>query len=96
MGGGKVIVKADKDSIIRQAKQAANSLSANNYGNELAKETEKLKGQGAGIGTYSLSNRYGPEHAGLAAFWLYAQGRAELAVELHDADGGKEVCPDGQ
>lgn len=56
-GGGKVIVKADKDSIIRQAKQATNALIANNYGNELAKETERLKGQRAGIGTYSLSNR---------------------------------------
>ena len=32
---------------------------------------------------------YSPEHAGFTAFWLYAQGRAELAVELHDADGGE-------
>ena len=56
-GGGKVIVKADKDSIIRQAKQATNALLANNYGNELAKETEKLKGQRTGGSSYSLSNR---------------------------------------
>ena len=32
---------------------------------------------------------YGAEHAGLAAPWLHAQNRAELAVELHDADGGE-------
>lgn len=56
-GGGKVIVKADKDSIIRQAKQATNALLANNYGNELAKETDKLKGQRTGGSSYSLSNR---------------------------------------
>ncbi len=59
MGGanGKVIAKGDKDSIIRQAKQATNALLANNYSNELAKETEKLKGQRTGGSSYSLSNR---------------------------------------
>ena len=56
-GGGKVIVKADKDSIIKQAKQATNALLANNYGNELAKETETLKGQRKSSDTYSLSNK---------------------------------------
>lgn len=56
-GGGKVIVKADKDSIIKQAKQATNALITNNYGNELAKETETLKGQRKSGGTYSLSNK---------------------------------------
>ena len=30
---GKVVVKADKDSIIRQAKQATNALRANHFGN---------------------------------------------------------------
>lgn len=45
---GKVIVKEDKDNIIRQAKQATNALLSNNYGNELAKETEKLKEQRTG------------------------------------------------
>lgn len=54
---GKVIVKADKESMIRQAKQAANALCANHYGNEFAKETEKLKEQRKGGGTYSLSNK---------------------------------------
>jgi len=53
----KVIAKGDKDSMIRQAKQATNALSANNYGNDLAKETEKLKEQRASSSTYSLSNR---------------------------------------
>ena len=53
---GKVIVKEGKESIIRQAKQATNALSANNYGNELAKETEKLKGQRTDNSTYSFSN----------------------------------------
>lgn len=56
-GEGKVIVKADKDSIIKQAKQATNALLANNYGNELAKETETLKGQRKSDDTYSLSNK---------------------------------------
>ncbi len=56
-GGGKVIVKADKDSIIKQAKQATNALLANNYGNELVKETETLKGQRKSDDTYNLSNK---------------------------------------
>ena len=56
-GGGKVIVKADKDSIIRQAKQATNALLANNYGNDLAKETEMLKEQRKSGSTYNLSNK---------------------------------------
>lgn len=56
-GSGKFIVKADKDSIIRQAKQATNALLANNYGNELAKETEILKEQRKSGGIYSLSNK---------------------------------------
>lgn len=54
---GKVVVKADKDSMIRRAKQAANALGANHYGNELAKETEALKEQRKSGGTYSLSNK---------------------------------------
>lgn len=41
---GRVIAKGDKESIIRQAKQAASALSANAYGGEL----EKLKGQRTG------------------------------------------------
>ena len=32
---------------------------------------------------------YGAEHPRLAAPWLYPQDRAELAVELHDADRGE-------
>ena len=35
MNGGKAIAKTDKDSIIRQAKQATNALLANNYGNTI-------------------------------------------------------------
>jgi len=53
---GKAVVKEDKDSIIKQAKQATSSLLANNYSNELAKETETLKEQRKSGGTYSLSN----------------------------------------
>ena len=45
---GRVIAKGDKESIIRQAKQAASALSANAYGGELAGEMEKLQGQRAG------------------------------------------------
>ena len=54
---GKVVVKADMDSIIRQAKQATNALRANQYGNELAKETEALKEQRKSGSTYNLSNK---------------------------------------
>ena len=54
---GRVVAKGNKESVIRQAKQATNALLANNYGNELAKETEKLKGQRTGGSSYSLSNR---------------------------------------
>jgi hypothetical protein len=32
---------------------------------------------------------YGAEHAGLAAPWLCPRDRAELAVELHNADRGE-------
>lgn len=42
---------------IKQAKQATNALLANNYGNELAKETETLKGQRKSDDTYNLSNK---------------------------------------
>ena len=34
---------------------------------------------------------YGAEHAGLATPWLYPQDRAELAVELCDADRGGQM-----
>lgn len=57
MNGGKVIAKADKDSIIRQAKQATNALLASNYGNAFAKEMETLKEQRKSDGTYSLSSK---------------------------------------
>ena len=42
---GRVIAKGNKESVIRQAKQAASALTANVYGGELAGELEKLKGQ---------------------------------------------------
>ncbi len=45
---GRVITKGDKESVIRQAKQATSALTANAYGSELAGELEKLKGQKAG------------------------------------------------
>ena len=45
---GRVVAKGNKESVIRQAKQAASALSANAYGGELAGEMEKLKGQRAG------------------------------------------------
>ncbi len=46
-----------KQAIIRQAKQAADALNVNYYGNELAKETEKLKKQRGSYGIYSASNK---------------------------------------
>ena len=45
---GRVVVKGNKESVIRQAKQAASALSANAYGGELAGEMEKLKGERTG------------------------------------------------
>lgn len=53
---GRVIAKGNKESMIRQAKQATSALSANAYGGELAGELEKLKGQRAGS-TYSIEDR---------------------------------------
>ncbi len=54
---GKVIAKGEKDAVTKRAKQATSALSANDYGSELAKETEKLKGQRTDSSSYSLSNR---------------------------------------
>ena len=45
---GRAIAKGNKESVIRQAKQAASALTTNAYGGELAGELEKLKGQRAG------------------------------------------------
>ena len=45
---GRVVAKGNKESVIRQAKQATNALSANAYGGELAGELKKLKGQRTG------------------------------------------------
>ncbi len=94
MGGanGKVIAKGDKDSIIRQAQQATNALLANNYGNELAKETEKLKGQRTGGSSYSLSNRM--EDSVRAYGNLYdeiVQGYQNGTRERYTADENSEM-----
>ena len=53
---GRVIAKGNKESVIRQAKQAASALTANAYGGELAGELEKLMGQRTG-GTYGIADR---------------------------------------
>ena len=53
---GRIVAKGNKESIIRQAKQAASALSANAYGSELAGEVEKLQGQRAG-GTYGIADQ---------------------------------------
>lgn len=53
---GRVIAKGNKESIIRQAKQAASALTANAYGGELAGEMEKLQGQRAGS-TYGIADQ---------------------------------------
>ena len=53
---GRVIAKGDKESIIRQAKQAASALSANAYGGELAGEMEKLEGQRTGS-VYGIADK---------------------------------------
>ncbi|MXP77350.1 hypothetical protein GN277_18795 [Lachnospiraceae bacterium WCA-9-b2] len=45
---GRVVAKGNKESVIRQAKQATSALSANAYGGELAGELKKLKGQRTG------------------------------------------------
>ena len=53
---GRVVAKGNKESVIRQAKQATNALSANAYGGELAGELKKLQGQRAG-GTYGIADQ---------------------------------------
>lgn len=53
---GRIVAKGNKESAIRQAKQAASALTANAYGSELAGEMEKLQGQRAG-GTYGIADQ---------------------------------------
>lgn len=53
---GRVVAKGNKESVIRQAKQAASALSANTYGSELSGEMEKLQGQRAG-GKYGIADQ---------------------------------------
>ena len=53
---GRVIAKGNKESVIRQAKQATGALTANAYGGELAGELEKLKGQRTGS-TYGITDQ---------------------------------------
>lgn len=53
---GRVVAKGNKESVIRQAKQATSALSAYAYGGELAGELKKLKGQRAG-GTYGIADQ---------------------------------------
>ena len=48
---------SEKDNIVKQAKQATSSLIANNYGSELAREVEKLKGQRGSYSVYSTANK---------------------------------------
>lgn len=92
-GSGKVIVKADKDSIIRQAKQATNALLAKSYGNAFAKETQTLKEQRKSGGTYSLSNKaedsvraYGNHYDEIVQG--YQNGTRERYVEDETAETG--------
>lgn len=49
--------ESTKENIIRQTKQATDSLNVNYYGNELAKEAEKLKEQRGSYGIYSASDK---------------------------------------
>ena len=53
---GRVVAKGNKESVIRQAKQATSALSANAYGGELAGEMEKLKGQRTGS-AYGIADK---------------------------------------
>lgn len=91
-GGGKVSVKEDKDNLIRQANQATNALLANNYSNDFAKVTEKLKGRRTGGGTYSLSNKaedYVRAYGNL--YGEIAQGYQNGTRERYVEDGTSET-----
>lgn len=52
-----VKISISREGMKKQAKQATNDLLANNYGNELVGETEKLKEQRTSDGIYSLPSK---------------------------------------
>ena len=54
---GSYVTQGMKEAVIRQTKQSVSSLTANHYGNELAKEMEKQKEQRGSCGIYSASNK---------------------------------------
>ena len=90
---GKVIVKGEKDAVIRQAKRATSTLSANDYGNALARETEKLKGKRTDSSSYSISDRaedsvraYGNLYDEIAQG--YQNGTRERYVENETSETG--------
>lgn len=75
---GRVVVKGNKESVIRQAKQAASALSANAYGGELAGEMEKLQGQRAGS-AYGLQTRWRIPSGRMATFMMKSCGATRMA-----------------
>ena len=89
---GRIVAKGNKESVIRQAKQAASALSANAYGGELSGEMEKLQGQRAG-GTYGIADQM--EDSVRAYGYLYDEivqgyqnGTRERYVEDENSETG--------
>ena len=82
---GKVIVKGEKDAVIRQAKRATSTLSANDYGNALARETEKLKGKRTDSSSYSISDR---AEDSVRAYGNLYDGTRERYVEDETSETG--------
>ena len=89
---GRIVAKGNKESVIKQAKQAASALSANAYGGELAGEMEKLQGQRAG-GTYGIADQM--EDSVRAYGYLYDEivqgyqnGTRERYVEDENSETG--------
>ena len=88
---GRVVAKGNKESVIRQAKQATSALSANAYGGELAGEMEKLKGQRTGS-AYAIADQM--EDSVRAYGNLYdeiVQGYQDGTRERYAEDGNSET-----
>ena len=89
---GRIVAKGNKESVIRQAKQATSVLAANAYGGELSGEMEKLQGQRAGS-TYGIADQM--EDSVRAYGYLYDEivqgyqnGTRERYVEDENSETG--------
>jgi hypothetical protein len=79
---GRVVAKGNKESVIRQAKQAASAVTANAYGGELAGELKSWKGRGQEAHT-ALQTRWRIPSGRMATFMMKscrATGTAQGSV----------------